>query len=225
MENKTTLYIATHNTTGKKYFGKTKKYFTVEDLQKHYHGSGVYWKKHLDKHGDDVSIEIYMICSSNPDDDNYVKPIALKFSEENDIVESNDWANFKPENGLDGGTEWRKGKTLIDLYGEEKAEEIKKKKSIPQSEETKLKISKTLKENPVNFWLGKERSEETKIKIGNIHRGKEVSQETRQKISESTKGISQPKVECPHCGKTGGNSSMKRWHFDNCKVKSDGFIK
>lgn len=28
------LYIATHNITGKKYFGKTTKWFTLEDLQK-----------------------------------------------------------------------------------------------------------------------------------------------------------------------------------------------
>jgi hypothetical protein len=26
-----------------------------------------------------------------------------------------------------------------------------------------------------------------------------------------------PKVECPHCGKIGGISAMKQWHFDNCK--------
>lgn len=24
-------------------------------------------------------------------------------------------------------------------------------------------------------------------------------------------------VECPHCGKTGGESNMKRYHFENCK--------
>jgi len=24
---------------------------------------------------------------------------------------------------------------------------------------------------------------------------------------------------CPHCGKEGGERSMKRWHFDNCKTK------
>lgn len=27
------------------------------------------------------------------------------------------------------------------------------------------------------------------------------------------------KIECPHCGKIGGSNNMKRWHFDNCKVK------
>jgi hypothetical protein len=25
-------------------------------------------------------------------------------------------------------------------------------------------------------------------------------------------------VTCPHCDKVGANNSMKRWHFDNCKV-------
>jgi|LakMenEpi03Aug12_release.lakeMendotaPanAssembly.Ray.scaffolds.fasta_scaffold413827_2 hypothetical protein len=26
-------------------------------------------------------------------------------------------------------------------------------------------------------------------------------------------------VVCPHCGKTGDNSIMKRWHFDKCRYK------
>jgi len=56
MENKVTLYIAAHR-TGLKYFGKTERYFTQEDLQKYYHGSGIGWKKH----GDDVTMEIYGI--------------------------------------------------------------------------------------------------------------------------------------------------------------------
>jgi hypothetical protein len=33
------------------------------------------------------------------------------------------------------------------------------------------------------------------------------------------KGIPQVQITCPHCGLTGGNSVMKRWHMDNCKTK------
>lgn len=33
------------------------------------------------------------------------------------------------------------------------------------------------------------------------------------------KGIPQEKITCPHCGKVGGYSPMKQWHFDNCKHK------
>lgn len=29
-------------------------------------------------------------------------------------------------------------------------------------------------------------------------------------------GTVQPTIKCPHCGTTGGNSVMKRWHFDRC---------
>lgn len=26
-------------------------------------------------------------------------------------------------------------------------------------------------------------------------------------------------VQCPHCNKMGNKPTMKRWHFDNCKLK------
>lgn len=101
--NQVCLYIATHNKTGLKYFGKTIRYFTQEDLQSKYHGSGVYWNNHLKVHGDDVTMEIYGIFNINE-----VEEIALKFSSDNNIVKALNesdkkiWANEKPENGLDG---------------------------------------------------------------------------------------------------------------------------
>lgn len=39
-EDKVTLYIAIHNIAGLRYFGKTTCHFTVEPLQRKYHGSG-----------------------------------------------------------------------------------------------------------------------------------------------------------------------------------------
>lgn len=32
--------------------------------------------------------------------------------------------------------------------------------------------------------------------------------------------VAKRKVDCPHCGKTGNTSNMIRWHFDNCKFKT-----
>jgi len=26
-------------------------------------------------------------------------------------------------------------------------------------------------------------------------------------------------IKCPHCGMVGGNATMPRWHFDNCKYR------
>ncbi|HPI82248.1 MAG TPA: NUMOD3 domain-containing DNA-binding protein [Candidatus Paceibacterota bacterium] len=69
-------------------------------------------------------------------------------------------------------------------------------------------------------------SEEEKKKIGDFHRGKILSPETKSKISntlkgrhlsEQTKQKMREKIICPHCGKNGGKSAMKRYHFDNCK--------
>lgn len=92
MSNCIYLYIKEHQQTGLKYFGKT-----VQDPFK-YQGSGTYWKNHLKVHGDYVSTQV--IFSSN--DKEECKKFAIKFSLENDIVNSEEWANLKIEE-LDGG--------------------------------------------------------------------------------------------------------------------------
>lgn len=165
MKERVTLYIATHNITGKKYFGKTSKWFTSEDLQENYHGSGTYWSKHIKKHGDDVTMEIYKICSLNENDDDYVKPIALSFSEENDIINSKEWANLMFENGLDGSSIGAK-----------------------RSDETKIKISEGMKKRAIHPMLGKKHSDETKAKISESSKGKKHTEESKAKMSSDRKG-------------------------------------
>lgn len=90
----TALLVMTHNVTGLKYFCKTSKLKNMH----WYKGSGVYWKKHMKAHGRDITAGVLGIYF---DKDRCVAA-ALKFSEENDIVNSKDWANFILENGLDG---------------------------------------------------------------------------------------------------------------------------
>jgi hypothetical protein len=51
-----------------------------------------------------------------------------------------------------------------------------------------------------------------------IKKGKQ-SAETIEKRKIAMTGNPKPKVECPHCSKIGGISAMKRWHFDNCKLR------
>ncbi len=93
-----TLYVATHNITGLKYFGKTEKYHSKEDLQENYHGSGSYWKRHLKKHGDDVTMEIFY----QSEDQKLITSLSLMYSRFWKITESKQYANLKDENGLDG---------------------------------------------------------------------------------------------------------------------------
>jgi hypothetical protein len=90
----TALLVMTHNVTGLKYFCKTSKLKNMH----WYKGSGVYWKKHMKVHGRDITAGVLGVYF---DKDRCVSA-ALKFSEENDIVNSKEWANFILENGLDG---------------------------------------------------------------------------------------------------------------------------
>jgi uncharacterized membrane protein len=90
--------------------------------------------------------------------------------------------------------------------GKEHTPETKQKmseaaKGVPKSDETKQKMSEAMKGEKHPMY------------------GKEHTPEHRQKLSEAAKGVPQEEVQCPHCGKIGGKSLMKRWHFDNCKNK------
>ncbi len=89
----TYLYVKTHNKTGLKYLGKT-----IQNPYK-YKGSGIYWCRHLSKHGNDVTTEILKECQTNND----VKYWGQYYSDLWNVVVDDAWANLKPETG-DGGS-------------------------------------------------------------------------------------------------------------------------
>lgn len=92
-------------------------------------------------------------------------------------------------------------------------------------------------------WTGRKHTEETKRKIREARAKQITTEETKQKMSSSRKGRVFPHMKlpcspesnlkrsatlkgrptpeyiCPHCGKEGKSSAMKRWHFDKCKEK------
>lgn len=57
-------------------------------------------------------------------------------------------------------------------------------------------------------------SSDTKKKMSDSAKGKIKSDEWKAKIGEATKNS--PIITCPHCGKSGKQAPMARWHFDNC---------
>jgi hypothetical protein len=95
------LYVKTHNITGLKYLGYTKR----KDPHK-YKGSGEYWSKHINVHGYDVTTEILKECLSKQE----IKEWGMYYSKLWDIVEARDehgnktWANLRPEEGDGGAT-------------------------------------------------------------------------------------------------------------------------
>jgi len=147
-------------------------------------------------------------------------------SEELDVVNSPEWANLIPENGLDGvpiGTSpMNKGKKNLYKTSIETKQKIsdanKGRKFGPQSENHR----KNLSESTSRYLTGRKLPEEWRKSLSLAKRGKNtgpLSLEHREKIAEGCKGINvgpQNKVICPHCGKEGGVSNMKRWHFENC---------
>jgi len=135
------LYVKIHNITGLKYFGKTIKNPYI------YKGSGVYWKNHLAKHGNDVTT---IVVGEYLENSNLLAAHAMNFSIIHNIVCSKDWANLINENGSDGncpGTVFsketrdkigkasigryspKKGKTYKEYFGDRGEEIINKMKS------------------------------------------------------------------------------------------------
>ena len=62
-----------------------------------------------------------------------------------------------------------------------------------------------------------------KTKGGKGAYGVVFSEERKQRISKLVTGFKHKTVTCPHCGTSGGNTSIHRWHFDNCTGKKGTF--
>lgn len=66
--------------------------------------------------------------------------------------------------------------------------------------------------------LGSKLTEDHKRKISKSSKGRIVSDATR-KLMKITNSHPQQKVTCPHCEFTGGEINMRRYHFDECKLR------
>lgn len=201
------LYVKQHSITGLKYFGKTERSNPFK-----YPGSGSYWKRHIKKHGKEYvkTIELWSF-----DDQDLCTEFALKFSEENDIVESDVWANLRYEDGLNGGarnlstvsrlkiseenTGRFKGKTYEEIYGIDKAKELRKSRG-----ESNTKTKKGIA-------MSAEQKQKRRHPYG------KRSDEFKNKCREVAKNRPKPLGKCNHCGKEGVLRALKRWHFGNCK--------
>lgn len=167
------LYVKTHNKTGLKYLGMTKS----KDPHK-YPGSGTRWLHHLRKHGYDYSTEIIKECI----DKSELKIWGVYYSNLWNIVESDNWANLKPEEA-DGGGHSEETRRKIGL----------KSKGRIQSAEARQKNSEKNagERNPM---FGKTHSPEVRAKMAEAARsrpcpnkGKPMSAEQKEKIRQSIK--------------------------------------
>lgn len=188
----TRLYVKRHRLTGMRYFGKTVR----EDIYE-YAGSGTYWTRHINKHGIDHTVTDWV--SDWFYDVEEIKDFALSFSELFDIVESDEWANKKPEDGLDGG--WPEGMTtVIDMNGN---------KDFVDTSDPRLLTGELVGVNKGTVVV--------RGSDGSCYR---VSEDDPRwlngELISSVTGYKHPIVECPHCGQMIANNTKNRYHFDAC---------
>lgn len=200
----TIFYIKQHTVTGLKYFGKTTNITVTEGS---YRGGGKYWKLHIKKHGVEHVKTIWK--SDVFTDRNECIEFGLKFSSDNNIVNSNEWANLEPENGINGFVPG----ALSALRGRTLTEEHKQKLRDARSKQPSPTKGKILSSR------GTTRSDITKKKMSAAKIGKPSPKKgmANPGASIANKGIPKKKVECPNCGKIGAVTVWYKHHFDNCK--------
>ena len=223
----TYLYIKQHSITKKKYFGKTTNVNPYE-----YNGSGKYWTDHIKKHGKE---HIETLWVSYLYYDTSIVDVALQFSFENNIVESKEWANQKPENGLDGGDTvsnkiwitngvidkynntgdvipygWVRGRTNCVFNDNMVQSELSKRPRLKKSIEEKHQIA----------MKGVETRRIKGVRTGYLCGELNPSKNPSNRIKASIRAINRPIIICPHCDKEGQQSpGMYKWHFENCKQR------
>jgi len=197
------LYVK-ESPRGLKYLGKT------EQNPFEYLGSGTRWLHHIKKYKLS-SKDIKTIILFETEDKELLKEQGLYYSDLYNIVDNNDWANLKKENGDGGGgpkskdeksriSKKMKGRKLN--WSEEAIEKrnknLKGRKMPKCKEETKIILSNKFKgvkrgNHTKNSYT---KAIETRKNNGYIH-----SEETKNKIKSSLKGVKRPKEVVDKLGK------------------------
>jgi ribosomal protein S24E len=165
-----------------------------DDLWKEYFTSSKYVKDFRHQFGEPDVVKIDKTFDSKEDAVNY----EFDFLKENRAHAEPKWLNQScfPSICVNTLTEEHKNKirkTMREKYSGEN--------NPSKRPEVKEKMSKALKGRTSTF-LGKTHSDETK-----------------RQISKTSKGVPKPKLICPYCNMVGGAPQMKRYHFENCKIK------
>lgn len=195
-------------------------------IANHYHRNQ-HWLRHVAKHG---GFSVRIVASSVSEEFAFLVEI-----ERIDQLRRQGVRLCNQTDGGDGAAGWIKSESWRQKVGA-------KHKGKVLSAETRAKISASVKSSGFVYTdemrrrisdakkgnknsLGKKHTDEWKKQasvraLGNKSRsGQTRSAEERAKASASLSGRIQPKVQCPHCQKIGGNVLMSRYHFDNCEKK------
>ncbi len=205
MDKSVYLLLKTHNDTGLKYLCRHITKF--EKTCYTYKGSGVHWKKHLEKYGNNVTTEILAKCDTIEE----ARILGLHYSEKWNIVESTEYANLVPENGQGGAEAAKQRTTNRNRFGyEQEPNRYNGDANYAKLPEVRQKISERLKGREITW----------KEKISAACKGRKPWNKGKANPYARTNHMNNmPYIGCPHCGKQGPKGAMVRWHLDNCKNK------
>lgn len=209
------IYKTTNLINGKIYIGQCKRKKEPEK----YIGSGNYLKKAIKKYGrENFSREILEDGISNSEILNEREKYWIKLY---DSTNPSVGYNISP-GGNAGLSSEKAGKTYEEMYGGEKAKEIKKKVSLGRSG---IPASQATIDSTRRRMTGATFSESTRKKQSDARRGKKLSPETRRKMSESRTGEKRPaqsvfmKENNPMSGKEHTPETRKKISEKNRGVK------
>lgn len=197
----TRLYIKKHKITGLRYLGK----YTKEDIE-NYLGSGKRWNNHIKKHGKESIITEWVSDWFN--DPILLQEIALFISKEYDIVNSNEWANLKPEYGIEGHKLFGKSNGM---YGSSRTGENNPFYKKEHTKKTKELISKKKKGKKQTKEFCENRSKIIKNNnpMNNI--------ESVEKLRQSA--LKRSKLLCVYCDNSFDPGNFKKYHSEKCRHK------
>lgn len=204
------LYKTTNTVTGHYYIGV----HSTTDLDDGYLGSGTLLQRYIQKYGEDAHTK--EIIEYFPDRD------LLLNSERRILTDDvlNDELCLNLKEGGEGGWEYiNQSDDIVKFKGKKHSPETIEMIRLaalnrpPMSKDARDKIRK-------NHWSKTDPEAFLAHVRGITFHRKPKSDEHKRKISESLKGKPHDTVECPHCNKAGGRRAMKRWHFENCKLKA-----
>lgn len=97
----------------------------------------------------------------------------------------------------------------------------KKKRGSKENEESRLKKSKAQKHrfDSMTAEERKEHGKRSSISVTDEGRKRQLVALNSSVSPRRIKGFKDELTTCPHCGKIGGKSAMKRYHFDNCRMR------
>jgi hypothetical protein len=243
------IYKTTNLVNGKIYVGRRK----TKKLNDGYIGSGTAFNNAVDKYGVDMfKREVIEYCVSFEhmivqevfwikEHDARNKKIGYNIHEGG---KGGDIYNLLPvyvQNKIKKAVGDAHRGTFVELYGVERAKEIKEKghptrRGIPSGNAGKKHIATKEQCNNISVALaGVPKSEIHRQHLREANLGKTHTEASNQKHRETCtkqeyKDLikivmdNRPMLICPHCGKLGKSGFMYHWHFDNCKMNPNRVI-